>query len=238
MRATQFHQAIGDWSMPLPHPRMAVYRNNVAAALVTALRVRFPVTEQLVGTEFFFAMAREFADQNRPASPVLIDYGDGLPDFIRNFAPAESVPYLAGVAELENLWWLAYHAGEAEPLPAAALALLAPERLGELRLALHPSMGLLRSPYAVGSLWQAHRGGLALHGINIAASEWVMVSRPQTDVRVLRIPPSRHTFLAALARGDRLADSVELAQESDPGFDVGPEISALFTAGIATGFHL
>jgi hypothetical protein len=238
MQDTQFHRAIGDWSMPLPHPRMTVYRNNVAAALVNALRVRFPVTEQLVGGEFFFAMAREFADRNRPASPVLVQYGDCLPDFIRNFAPAESLPYLADVAELENLWWRAYHAKEVEPLPASALAAIVPKHLGELRFELHPSTGLLRSPYAIGSIWLAHRGGLPLDSINVAASEWAMVSRPQSDVGVFLVSPSRHAFLLSLARGDRLADSVEQAQECDGGFDIGLEISELFTAGIVTGFHL
>lgn len=238
MDDTHFHRAIGDWSMPLPHPRMAVYRNNVAAALVTALRVRFPVTEQLVGGEFFFAMAREFADQNRPASPVLIRYGDCLPDFIRNFAPAESLPYLADVAELENLWWLAYHAGEAEPLPASALASLAPEQLGELRFALHPSTGILRSPYAIGSIWHAHCGEPQLNPIVLASSECVMAARPLANAGVFVIPPSRFTFLNALKRGDPLADSVEQAQECDPGFDIGRELSALFTAGIATGYYL
>ena len=238
MRVTQFHQAIGDWSMPLPHPRMAVYRNNVAAALVTALKVRFPVTEQLTGAAFFFTMAVEFADRNRPASPVLIDYGGGFPGFIGTFAPAESLLYLADVAEVENLWWLAYHASEAAPFPAADLGQVAPEQLGELRFALHLSVGLLRSPHSAGSIWHAHRGGPPLDRIDFAAGECVMVARPSADVEVFVIPPSRFAFLMALMRGERLADSVERAQESDPGFDIGLELSGLFAAGIATGFHL
>ena len=237
MQEPQFHESIGNWSAPLPHPRMRVYRNTVAAALVTALKVRFPVTEQLTGAEFFFAMAREFADRNRPASPVLIEYGSEFPGFISQFAPAASLPYLATVAEVENLWWLAYQARDAAPVSVAALGQLAPQQLGELRFALHPSVGLLRSPYATGSIWHAHRGGPPLDRIDPAAGECVMVARPSADVEVIVIPPSRFAFLMALRRGERLADSIEQAQESDPGFDIGLELSWLFAAGIATGFN-
>ena len=67
-----FSAAIGDWSAQPPHRRFGIYRNNVASALIAALRVRYPVTEQLVGHEFFAAMAGTFAEANRPSSPVLI----------------------------------------------------------------------------------------------------------------------------------------------------------------------
>ncbi|NWG24643.1 MAG: putative DNA-binding domain-containing protein, partial [Pseudorhodoplanes sp.] len=67
--------------------RFAVYRNNVTASLVTALRTRFPVIEKLVGDEFFAAMARVFVLENPPRSPILAEYGDSFPSFLERFAP-------------------------------------------------------------------------------------------------------------------------------------------------------
>ena len=100
MREEQFSAAIGNWSAEPPHPRFGIYRNNVASALINALRVRYPVTAQLVGKDFFAAMAGAYADKERPSSAVLIDYGNSFPVFIRAFAPAASLLYLGDVGAL------------------------------------------------------------------------------------------------------------------------------------------
>jgi hypothetical protein len=236
VRAEQFHKVIGDWAAPLPHQRMSVYRNNVAAALVNALRVRFPVTEQLVGAEFFTAMALAYAERHRPVSPVLIEYGGSLADFIRGFEPASSVPYLGDVAAFENLWWLAYHAAEEVPLTAQSLATVASDRLGLLRFALHPSTGLLRSSYAVGDIWRAHHGGAPMASLALDTPQSVLVSRPLADVTVSIIPPARLVFLSALQAGGMLAEAVEQALDSDADLDIGQELGWFLATNIATGF--
>jgi hypothetical protein len=236
MREAAVHRAVEDWSSPLPHPRLGIYRNNVSAALVNALKVRFPVTEQLVGEAFFFAMARTFADANRPRSAVLIDYGVEFPDFIRGFAPAGGVPYLADVAQLESLWWQAYHAGEAVTLRAEALAGLTAEQWAGLRLGFHPSTGLMRSSHAVASIWLAHRGGPPMSAIRTSSPECVVVLRPQGEVVLRVIPPTSFAFLATLAAGECLADAVEQAVSLDPDFDTGAQISGLFSLDLLTGY--
>jgi hypothetical protein len=238
MQEAFLHQAIGDWSAPLPHPRLRIYRNNVSAALVNALKVRFPVTEQLVGTEFFFAMAWEFADAHRPRSAVLIDYGSEFPGFIRGFAPAASVAYLGDVAALENLWWHAYHAGEAVPLTAEAFSSVAPEQWGNLRFVFHPSVGMMQSPHAIGSIWLAHHGGPPMKNLCTKTAEAVIVSRPFGDVMLRVIPPSSHAFLEALAKGEKLADAVEMAQRQYPDFDVAAQIQGLLSHHLLQGYTI
>lgn len=235
MQCQQFQDAIGDWSVSLPDRRMAVYRNNVAAGLITALKVRFPVTEQLVGHEFFAAMGLAYAEHNKPANAVLIQYGDRFPDSIRGFDPARGIVYLADVAELESLWWQAYHAADATPLQASSLAQIEPDRLGTLHFTLHPSVGLLRSPFAVGSIWQAHHGGPSLASLKIDNAECVMVARPGAEVSVSLIEPERFVFLSALQQGACLAEAVEAALDRHPGFNIATELAAFFAANLATG---
>ena len=235
MFETAFHRAIGDWSVALPHQRMSVYRNNVAAALVAALQVRFPVTEQLVGPEFFFHMARGFAEGDRPQSPVLIDYGQRFPDFIRDFAPAASVPYLADVAALESAWWQAYHAREADVITATALNQFAPEVLGDVRLVLHPSAGLMASPFAVGSIWEAHHGGAPMQEIEINRPQTVLVARPAAEITLRVISPESFAFLSALQQGKTLAEAIESAFAVHAGFDVADQLGGAFSLGLFTG---
>jgi hypothetical protein len=54
-----------------------------------------------------------------------------FPDFIEQFEPASSVPYLADVARLEMLRVRAFHAADADPLTARSgrASLADPERL-------------------------------------------------------------------------------------------------------------
>ncbi len=236
MQAPDFHRAIGNWAAALPHSRMSVYRNNVAAALVNALKVRFPVTERLVGSEFFAAMALAFADGYRPTSPVLIEYGGNLPDFVRLFPPAASVAYLGDVAELEVQWWQAYHAADLAPLTAGALSGIDPDQLGDLHFTLHPAVGLLKSSFATASIWHAHHGGPGMKSLVLHGSQCVLVARSLADVTVTIIPPARFAFLNTLKDGGSLAEAVEAGLELSPDFDITPELGTFFTSGIATGF--
>ena len=235
MQESALHLALSDWSSALTHLRLGIYRNNVSSALVNALKVRFPVTAQLVGDPFFFAMARDFADANRPRSAVLIEYGEGFPGFIRGFAPAAGVPYLADVAALESLWWRAYHAAEADSMKPEAIAQLGEEVWAGLRFRFHPSVGLMRSPHAAASIWLAHHGGAPVNAIRTGAPECILVSRPDADVVLRIIPPASHAFLAALLAGERLADAVEMAASQYPGFDTGAQVGALLTLQLLTG---
>ena len=237
MRALDLDMALCDWASPLPHPRLKIYRNNVSAALVSALKVRFPVTQQLVGDAFFFAMARDFADANRPKSAVLIEYGAAFPGFVQGFAPAATVPYLSDVAALENLWWRAYHAADADVMTPASLADLSEEQWAGLRLRFHPSLGLMRSPFAAASVWLAHHGGAPMNAIRTGEPECILVSRPDSDVMLRIISPESYAFLDALIAGERLADAVEATAGQHPGFDAAEQIVALLSLQLLTGFY-
>ena len=71
------------WNGSDPAARLAVYRNNVIASLVDALADGFPVVQELVGAEFFRAMAAVFVRQTPPRTRVLAQYGDSeFPRFV------------------------------------------------------------------------------------------------------------------------------------------------------------
>ena len=99
-----------------PASRFAVYRNNVHSALINALAAAYPVARQLVGEEFFRAMAGLYVQAHPPISPLISEYGSTFADFIQAFEPASSVPYLADVARLERLRVRAYHAADCQVL--------------------------------------------------------------------------------------------------------------------------
>ena len=141
------------WNSDAPERRYGVYRNNVSAGLTAALSSRFPASEQIVGAEFFRAMAQAFIRLHPPRSPLLLAYGDGFPDFVAAFEPARGIAYLPDVMRLEIARGRAYHAADAPPLEPRMLAAIEPARLGTLVFAPHPSLSVLSSAHPVATIW-------------------------------------------------------------------------------------
>lgn len=228
------------WNGSDPAKRFAVHRNNVVSSLIEALADTFPVVQALVGVEFFRGMAGVFVRQHPPRSRLLAQYGRGFADFVAGFEPARSVPYLADVARLEMTRVHAFHAADARPLAAAdaSLALAAGERTGELRLALHPSVGVVASPYAIVSLWAAHQGHGDLATLDPYRGETALVLRPELDVLVLACDPGTAAFVLCLQDDADLARSAGTASASAGDFDLSATLAMLMAHGALTAITL
>jgi hypothetical protein len=224
----------------LPCPkRYGVYRNNVVTGLVEVLAESFPAVRRVVGEDFFRAMASAYVRRDPPLSPVLLDYGSGFPAFIEAFPPAAELPYLADVARLERLWLEAYHAPDAEPLDGADFAALPPDLLGDLRLDLHPSLRILRSPHPALAIWGANLaeddpGPLGLTG----DGEDLLVIRPEGDVTVRAMAEGAADLLPALGQGRSIVEAFEAARSSARGFDLAAALAELIPAGAFVGYRL
>jgi hypothetical protein len=229
--------AVTSHSARAPQKRFAVYRNNVMAGLVDALRTQFPATERIVGDDFFAAMARVYVVTEPPRSPILVSYGDGFPGFIASFAPAADVPYLGDVARLEVARTRAYHAADAAPLDPSCWQGLDPGTLLGARIALHPAVQILRSAHPIVTIWSMNAGEAALASIEDCGAEDALVVRPQLDVQVRRLPVGGAAFLGALATGATLGDAAVSAAAGYPEFDLAANLAGLIGAGLATELH-
>ena len=225
------------WNGSDPAARFAVYRNNVVVSLTQALADGFPVVQQLVGDEFFAAMARVYACAHPPRSPILAEYGDGFGDWIADFEPAASLPYLPDMARLERARVHAFHAADATPLTADALTrhLAAPQQLAQARLVLHPSLAVLRSVWAVASLWAAHQSddAASIGAVRLEHAESALVVREGDDVIVLSVPLPAASFIQTLAAGCPLGAAVATASVlggADP-FDLAGSLALLIRHG-------
>ena len=228
------------WNGSDPSARLAVYRNNVVSSLIDAVADTFPVTQELVGEEFFRAMASVFVRRHPPRSRVLAHYGAEFADFVAGFEPARSVPYLADVARLERARVLAYHAADADPLTAERLgvAMSSGEDLGALQCVCHPSTSVVVSPHAIVSLWAAHQGHADLSAVDPAVPESALVVRPGLDVLVTRLPPGADHFITALQAGAGLADASARAAGEAADFDLPNALALLVGHGALISFQL
>lgn len=214
--------------------RYNVYRNNVTVSLIDALADTFPATRRIVGEEFFRAMARLHVRQSPPTSPLLFEYGRGFPAFIEDFEHARSLPYLADVARIERAWLDAYHAADAAPLPGRALAAIVPEKLGLAVFTAHPAARAIRSNFAAVTIFSVNRRNEPFGHITADEPEDALITRPDLEVFVRRLPAGGAAFLENLMAGAPLGTAAEAALEEDEAFDLAANTAGMIEAGVFT----
>ena len=214
--------------------RYNVYRNNVTVSLINTLVAAFPATMHITGVEFFRAMARFHVRATPPTSPLLFEYGRDFPDFIERYDYAQSMPWLADVARIERAWLDAYHAADEEPLAPQALASVLLERLADTVLTPHPATRIVRSCYPAVTICAANRSGGPAGRIQAAEPEDALVTRPQLEVIVRRLPPGGAVFLTRLITGEPLGAAAGDALADCPQFDLSANIAGMLEAGAFT----
>ncbi len=219
------------WTGALPVRRYGVYRNNVATGLARALAARFPITEKIVGEEFFTAMARDFVLAHPPTSPVLLHYGSDFAGFVAGFAPAASLPYLSDIVRLEDAQIRAYHARDLTPIAPNVLTRITPERLSGLSFRFHPAVSIIRSAFPIATIWSMNAGAFPLAPIADWHAEDALVTRPELSVVTRQISPGSAVFLLALMRDATLGEAFDAAVEADAEFDLGLNLAELMRSG-------
>jgi hypothetical protein len=249
-RQRNFAAALLDPNMPVPRgligpdrepseKRFNVYRNNVVAGLVEALKAAYPAVCRIVGHDFFAAMARVYVALEPPRSPVMLDYGETFPDFIERFEPAKSVPYLRDVARLERAWVEAYHAAEAPPADPAPLATIDSRSLPQIGFMLHPTVRVVRSSFPAVQIWLMNIDAGEPAAIDISSGgENALVVRPIAEVEVRRLPAGAATFVIGLAAGASVADATALAFDEDGDFDLAGALQDLFAINMIVGWNV
>jgi hypothetical protein len=194
-----------------PERRFAIYRNNVCVGLVDALAERFPICLQLVGDEFFRAMAQCYVRERLPRTPMLFEYGDAFATFVSDFEPARELPYLPDVARLEYAVGAAYHAADAAPLPLELIRALPLDRLESATAVLHPSMHVVASAYPIVSIWRRHMSDDEMTPVELEHSEEALVVRPELAINVSMLPCGGSAFVDALRNGRTFGEAMNTA---------------------------
>ncbi len=215
--------------------RFDVYRNNVAVSLTDALATGFPTIAKLIGEENFNAVAGIFLRQSPPASPLMMHYGAGFPDFLRDFEPLAHLGYLGDVADLELALRRSYHAADAPPIAADALASVPPEHLGEVTFTFAPAVSLLSSPWPLHAIWAFNmQNGPKPE----AVAQDVIILRPEFDPEPHALPPGGLACLQSLMAGNPLGIAAARASEADKAFDLSAILTLLLPGNALTSITI
>jgi hypothetical protein len=223
--------------------RYNVYRNNVTVSLIDALAAIYPAVQRITGVEFFRAMARFHIRATPPVSPLLFEYGRDFPGFIEQYEYAKAMPWLADVARIERAWLDAYHAADLPVLPMRVFEGIDPTQLGELRFTPHPAARVVRSAYAAVAIFAMNRRDgpdeplELLEPLDAGTSEDALVTRPEHDVIVSRLPDGGAVFLNALIAGEPLGAAVAAAFDAAPSFDLPSSLNGMITSGVLSAIQ-
>ena len=179
--------------------RLAIYRNNFLISLGEALKANFPVTLQLLGTDFFEQAARRFVISQPPQRPCLFEYGAGFADYLRDLPHLATRPYIVDMARFEFARIAAYNAPVELAIAPETLIGLSPEQLETLpiRRARHAMVVAVRAP--VLALWQAHQAAEPdFAAIDMTPKSYVLlVCRPDHALMYQELDLSASAFLLA-----------------------------------------
>ncbi|WP_216665262.1 DUF2063 domain-containing protein [Pseudoruegeria sp. HB172150] len=209
--------------------RFDVYRNNVAVSLTEALESAFPILRKLLGEPNFKLLAGAYLRKHPPSSPLMMFYGEAMPEFLRSFDPVRDIGYLPDVARLELAMRQSYHAADSEPIKPESLHGMPPEHLMAARLELAPAARLIRSRWPVYSIWRYNTESDAPKPA--AEGQNVLITRAEFDPAPNLLPPGGGTFLAALLTRETFGAALESAVEQVPDFDIRSVLTLLLQGG-------
>ena len=230
----QFYREIKAPTQQEQEVRLNVYRNNVVVSLIDALSDIFPVTEAVVGDEFFRAMARVYLLEQQPTSPVISEYGAGFSNFIRYFPPVESLPFLADLATLEQTMLTLTNSEEYETLDheAVAAAFSSVNDPSHLQLSIPPTTQILTSPFAIGSMYNLHFSddNRSFSDIDINNNEYLLLAKSHLYAQLHVIQEDEAIFMKNL----KLEKHLEQAIPASETFDLSQTLAKLIEWKILT----
>lgn len=213
--------------------RFGLYRGNLGVTWNKVLSAAYPVLRQLVGDDFFNALARAYGMAEPSQDADLNRFGATFARFLDDFPHIVDYPYLPDMARLEWALHRAHYAPDAQALGTGALAALTPAAFENARYALHPACCLIASQRAVVPLWQAHQAGSAVDfPDDMDRPSAALVARPRWKTELIPLSPAHAGALAALAAGYTMGDALDAAFALDEQFDIAAHLAQWIALGM------
>ncbi|WIY25395.1 HvfC/BufC N-terminal domain-containing protein [Parasedimentitalea psychrophila] len=237
---SQFTRVLMDPNLPVPDGlsdaqsgpagrRFNVYRNNVAVSLTEAMHAAFPVIAKLLGKENMDGLSGLYLRAHPPSSPLMMFYGASFPAFLAATEQLNHLGYLPDVARLELALRRAYHAADASPIAAEALARIPPEDLMQTRVTLAPSVQVIASSWPIFDIWRFNTTKGAAKPKALAQD--VLITRPEFDPIPQPLPAGGACWISALMQGATIGDAHQATRITTAEFDLGTTLTLLLQGG-------
>lgn len=224
-------------NLPLFHGArgLQAYRVNGHAQAERSLLATYSVLAQLLGSESFALLARDFWHHHPPVQGDLAQWGGDLPAFLHSNAQLTAEPYLSDVARVE--WALHCCALAADhPADTGSLVLLTTVDPAVLTLRLASGLAVVTSAYPVASIVMAHQDATpaldqAGRMLRDGVAETALVWRQNFKPRVTACSAAVAALLQHLLTGSDLLTALENA----PALDFAEWLPGAVQCGLVVG---
>ena len=184
-----------------PAERVNIYRDLYPARLVNALKTDYPLLFKHLGGPVFTQLALLYANAHPSRSFTLNEFGAGLPAFLAEVQGLRRPQFTIDLATFERACTEVFHAAEAAPLTADAIAAVKPEAWEHARLQPIPALRLLTLAYPV---HQYAEGKEKLRRKDCALA----IYRRNYQVHWIPLTAAGSRILASLCNGKTLGQSL------------------------------
>src|SRR3954447_6951485 len=215
-----------------PIQRIGIYHGMYMLRMIEALTVDYAALAQFLGEHAFEHLVREYVQQFPSRSYTFNRLGDALPEYIASLTWKRRT-FLRDLAKLELAMTQVFDEAEAAPLPADAIASIAPEEVADARIIPIPALRLIALDYDANETFQAFREERPMKPRR--QKTWLAVHRK--DYGVYRMPLAReaYVFLEALAARETIGSAIETFSRRFRRFPEQSELFAWFRDWSAAG---
>lgn len=154
-----------------------IYHNNFIATHTKALQAIYPTIQKLIGEDCFENLSERYISLYLSHSYKLQDYGQYFSEFLKNFDPLQSLPYLPDMARFE--WGIHEMYYEKESIPAQTRC--------------------VSSVYPILSIWELCRDEKSDKKLDLSiGGESVLISRKAHNIIFKKLNKSEEVFLSWL----------------------------------------
>lgn len=204
---------------------MAIYRNNLLATAQQALGISFPTVLTLIGEGLFNYASRELLILSPPKHGDWALWGEDFPSLLGNLAQLSDYPFVADIAQLDQLRQQSMRAKDSV-IDQASLQLLATHDIDEIYIELTSSQFDMSSNYPVIEFWLSHQQA-RLSGakqelnqrfiqqsldklVQGDFSQKVLIYRPYYNAEIRELSASEYAWLTLIKQGVSIGKALDV----------------------------
>lgn len=214
-----------------PDRRLQIYRNNIRSTLAESLQAIFPVTEAIVGSEYFKFLVRQYSIEHPPAQGNIHQFGNQFPQYVETFEGLQNIAYLTDIAVIDWACHTAYHAPTVPSVGVDCLAQFTPDEYENLRLHRHPSVTILSSSFPIFGIWNyaaKESDNAPVPDIN-AAGQYVLIVRNDLTVEVINLERELFQLLEMCQKNCTLGSILANIIDSNSAYNLEKGLHRLFS---------
>ncbi|MCG8673430.1 MAG: DNA-binding domain-containing protein [Pseudomonadales bacterium] len=191
--------------------RLNAYKNNYHVTLIQWLKKTYPMTERMVGSDYFRQLANSFIKEHPLTDSSLDNYGSEFAIHIDALSCQR--PELSGLPFLTDLaladWYLhcAYYAVNRSIFDVQAFSKLSQQEQLKVELCIGEDLFVIESTWPIKELWAMHYQQTAIDKIvESDQSYFFLVQRTQAKPTVALIERPLFEFFQEVVTGSTIAD--------------------------------